>query len=63
MLEALAKLCERLGAERASMFDRALAYWSKLEAATGNSCARQRADVMARRALREGGYTGSDAGM
>lgn len=63
VLETLAKLCERLGRERASMFDRALAYWTKLEAATGNSCVRQRADVMARRALHEGGYTGNDDGM
>ncbi len=60
VLETLAKLCERLGHERASMFDRALAYWTKLEAATGNSCLRQRADLMARRALHEGGYDDSD---
>lgn len=63
VLETLAKVCERLGRERASMYDHAIAYWNKLEAATGASCARQRADVLARRALHDGGYAstaGSD---
>jgi hypothetical protein len=56
VLETLARLCERLSAERSGMADRAIAYWNKLEAATGTSCHRQRADLMARRAMREGGY-------
>jgi hypothetical protein len=59
VLETLARLCERLSAERSGMADRAIDYWHKLEAATGQSCHRQRADVMARRALREGGYAGT----
>jgi hypothetical protein len=37
------------------MFDRAVAYLNKLEAATGVSKHRERADVMARRALRDNG--------
>jgi hypothetical protein len=56
VLETLARLCEQLGIESPSMADRALKYWLKLEAATGASTQRQRADVMARRTLREGGY-------
>lgn len=56
VLEALARLCERLSAGQPAMTDRAIAYWNKLEAATGASTHRQRADVMARRAMREGGY-------
>ncbi len=62
MFETLAKLCERLGRERPEMFDRAVGYWSKLEAATGVSYARQREDVMARRTLHEGGYANADDG-
>jgi hypothetical protein len=58
VLETLARLCERLSADSAEMADRAIAYWHKLEAATGTSYHRQRADVLARRALREGGYAG-----
>jgi hypothetical protein len=60
VLETLARLCERLSAEQPSMADRAIDYWTKLETATGTSCHRQRADVMARRALREGGYSGDE---
>lgn len=59
VLETLAQLCERLGIDRPEMADRAVAYWHKLEAATGTSYHRQRADVLARRALREGGYAGT----
>ena len=59
VLETLARLCERLGVDRPEMADRAVAYWHKLEAATGTSYHRQRADVLARRALREGGYAGT----
>lgn len=58
VLETLAKLCEQLSVNNPSMADRAIAYWHKLEAATGTSYHRQRSDVMARRALREGGYPG-----
>jgi tetratricopeptide (TPR) repeat protein len=56
VLETLARLCERLGVEQPEMTNRAVAYWHKLEAATGTSYHRQRADALARRALREGGY-------
>jgi tetratricopeptide (TPR) repeat protein len=56
VLETLARLCERLSAETKGMADRAIEYWNKLEAATGQSYHRQRADALARRALREGGY-------
>jgi hypothetical protein len=59
VLETLARLCERLSLTRASMADRAINYWNKLEAATGVSYARERSDLMARRALREGGYAGA----
>lgn len=59
VLETLAGLCERLSTDRPEMADRAIAYWNKLEAATGTSYHRQRADVLARRALREGGYAGA----
>ena len=56
VLEALAQVCEKLGRAQPEMFDRAISYWDKLEAATGTSCRRQKADLMARRALRDGGY-------
>ncbi|HEX4608302.1 MAG TPA: hypothetical protein VH092_08860 [Urbifossiella sp.] len=56
VLETLARLCERLGPHRAGMFDRAVAYWNKLEAATGVAHARERTAVMAKRALRDGGF-------
>jgi hypothetical protein len=55
-LEALARVCERLGAQKPDMFDRAVAYWDKLEAATGVCRARERTAVLATRALREGGF-------
>lgn len=56
VLEALATACERLGRDRAEMFDRAISYWEKLEATTGVSYRRQKDEAMARRALHEGGY-------
>ncbi|AWM37141.1 hypothetical protein GobsT_49310 [Gemmata obscuriglobus] len=56
VLETLAQVCEKLGRDRPEMFDRAIAYWDRLEAATGTSCRRQKSDLMARRALRDGGY-------
>jgi hypothetical protein len=56
VLEALAGVCERLGVQTPDMFDRAVAYWGKLEAATGVSRARERAAVLATRALHDGGY-------
>lgn len=59
VLETLARLCERLAPARPPMFDRAIGYWQKLETATGLSTSRQRANVLALRAIREGGYTGS----
>lgn len=57
--EALARVCENIGTQRPGMFDRAVAYLNKLEAATGVSKARERADVMARRALRDNGLPGA----
>ena len=36
VLETLARLCERLSVEQPAMADRAIAYWHKLEAATGS---------------------------
>jgi hypothetical protein len=59
VLETLARLCERLGRDSPSMIDRAISYWSKLEAATGISYSRQKTDALAIRALREGGYAGA----
>lgn len=53
--ETLARVCENIGPQRPGMFDRAVAYLNKLEAATGVSKARERADVMARRTLRDNG--------
>src|SRR5581483_997301 len=47
VLETLARVCERLGRRDSAMFDRALGYWTKLEAATGVSYARERAAAMA----------------
>ena len=61
VLETLAKVCERMSAKRPSMADRAINYLNKLEAATGVSRTRQKADMMARRTLREGGYAGRDS--
>ncbi len=55
VFETLARVCENIGPQRPGMFDRAVAYLNKLEAATGVSKARERADVMARRALRDNG--------
>jgi len=57
VLETLARVCEKLSVERASMFDRAMSYWAKLEKATGVSYARERDAARATRALREGGFT------
>ena len=51
VLETLARLCEKLGEQRPALFDRAIAYWSKLEAATGVSYSRQRSNVLALRAI------------
>ncbi len=59
VLETLARLCERLSATQPAMMDRALGYWNKLETATGTSYHRERANAMARRALREGGFAGA----
>jgi hypothetical protein len=59
VLEELARLCERLGKTDPAMFDRAMNYWGKLEAATGVSYARERAAAMATRALRAGGFAAS----
>jgi hypothetical protein len=53
--ETLARVCEAIGVQRPGMFDRAVAYLNKLEAATGVSKVRERADVMARRAMRDNG--------
>ena len=58
VLESLARLCERLGRDRPSMFDRAVNYWSKLETASGISYARERNSAMAQRTLRESGLAG-----
>ena len=59
VLETLARVCERMGREKPAMIDRAVAYWNKLEAATGVSYSRHRTDALALRALHEGGYTGA----
>jgi len=59
VLETLARLCERLGKERAGMSDRAIGYWSKLEKATGVSYAKERDSVRASRTLQDGGYSRS----
>jgi tetratricopeptide (TPR) repeat protein len=56
VLETLAKLCERLGQTAPEWTERAVRYWTKLEEVTGKSYTRQKADVMARRALRDGHY-------
>ena len=56
VLESLAKVCERLGPQSPEMFDRAVAYWTKLEAATGVCRTRERTSALAERALRDGGY-------
>jgi hypothetical protein len=58
VLETLARVCGRLGPGRHEMFDRAVAYWQKLEALTGVSYARERTALMATRALKEGGFPG-----
>jgi hypothetical protein len=57
VLESMARLCERLGKERAGMSDRAIGYWSKLEKATGISYAKERDSVRATRTLQDGGYS------
>jgi hypothetical protein len=54
----LARLCERLGPTRPAMFDRAIGYWGKLEAATGLSHSRQRSNVLALRAIHLRGAVG-----
>jgi hypothetical protein len=59
VLETLARLCERLSHDNPSMTERAVKYWTKLEQATGTSHNREKANVLARRALRDGGYTGT----
>lgn len=56
VLETLARLCEQLGKQRPSMFDRAINYWNKLERATGINYARERAAAMASRTLCEAGF-------
>lgn len=62
VLETMARVCERLGRDRPAMFDRAVNYWIKLEKVTGVSYAPERDAAMARRTLREGGYTKADDG-
>lgn len=57
VLEALARVCGELSKDRASMFDRSISYWHKLEAATGVSRVREREAAMAIRALRTGGFS------
>jgi hypothetical protein len=57
VLEELARLCERLGPDRPALFDRAIAYWAKLEAATGVNYSRQRAATLALRAIHDRGGT------
>jgi len=59
VLEALARTCERLGRDSPALFDRALRYWDRLEAATGVSYARERAAAMATKSLRDGGFAGA----
>jgi tetratricopeptide (TPR) repeat protein len=57
VLEELAKVCAALGPNDLSMFDRAMQYWTKLEAATKTSYSRQKQDTMGQRALFEGGFS------
>ena len=57
VLEELAKVCAALGPSDLSMFDRAMQYWTKLEAVTKASYSRQKQDTMGRRALFEGGFS------
>lgn len=57
VLEALARVCGRLGRTRPGMSDRAIGYWAKLERATGVSYAKERDAVRAAKALRESGFT------
>jgi hypothetical protein len=59
VLETLARLCEKLGPTRPTMFDRAIGYWTKLEAATGVSYSRQRSAVLALRTIHQRGQTNS----
>jgi hypothetical protein len=59
VLEELARLCERLGPTRPTMFDRAVLYWNKLEAATQTSYGRQKSNVLALRAIHERGASGA----
>jgi hypothetical protein len=56
VLETLARLCERLGRHRPSMFDRAIGYWNKLERTTGVSYSQERSAALANRALCEAGF-------
>jgi hypothetical protein len=56
VLETLARLCERLGQAGPEWTERAVRYWTRLEEATGKSYTREKSDVMARRALRDGRY-------
>jgi hypothetical protein len=62
VLEELARLCERLGPTRPGMFDRAIAYWTRLESATGVSHSRQRSNALALRTLHERGAAGAASG-
>jgi hypothetical protein len=59
VLETLAQLCEKLGAQNPSMVERSLSYWTKVETATGTVRTREKANVLARRAIRDGGYAGT----
>ena len=52
VLETLAQVCEELGTRDREMFERALAYWGRLEALTGVSYARERAATMAKQTMR-----------
>lgn len=60
VLEALARVCERLADQNPGMLDRAVTYWNKVEAATGVSRARERSTLLASRALRANGFKPTD---
>jgi hypothetical protein len=59
VLGELARVCERLGRDDPALFERALRYWDRLEAATGVSYARERSAAMATKSLRDGGFAGA----
>ena len=61
VLGTLARVCEQLGRQRPSLFDRAVNYWNKLETATGVSYARERDAAMASRTIYEAGLAGRQA--